>query len=256
MADKIKTDKQPKPEEYTTDDAKKDEELVAVEHPLAPEFKKTHGKKYDWDKIRNFYFNRKLPPTKEADNYTMKMLAHHFLKEYPTLKYAQVRSRASQEDWTGLIAQMKAKKLESSIDQLNEDMDVEFNEIKTRKRHIRVGRFATATGMKRIEMVKPRDLTVNQAIKLVELGVDLERMSAGIKEDKSTDLLARLDTDKSTTEEYYEEQDRVAIGTLFGKYGAAKVAEAKTVKDQEDYEDGSIEADVGSGDSDVPSEDK
>lgn len=132
----------------------------------------------DWKQLCLEYINANLEPSVgvESARLTLKVLA-----EKHGVKYGTLRNRASEEDWNGQLALMRAANREAVKDHLV-NLTLQ-SEIEIRTRQVNYGRLAQDIAMERLLQIDPQTLTAKETLEMLRLGTELERKAAGIDEE-------------------------------------------------------------------------
>ena len=126
--------------------------------------------KHPWRELRDEYLNQNLVPREKP--FTLKMLAAAY-----GMSAGVVRAKAADEKWNKILARRRDE-LDSNVRDKLADSAV-FNEVEVRIRQATYARLAQSKAITKLQMVEPKDLSVNQALLLLKLGLEEERKALG-----------------------------------------------------------------------------
>jgi len=153
--------------------------------------------KHDWNACMEFYVQKNLDPERKTP-FTVAMVAEHF-----GVPLYYCRNRASQMGWSKEVRRRKDKARADAIKKISKT--AEFDEYEIRTRHAKIARFLSAKAMTKLQNLEPKDLTVQQSIDILKVGVELERVSVGIP-----DINARLEVEGEPSQSVSERMEQHA----------------------------------------------
>lgn len=139
--------------------------------------------KIDWIMIREQWMESHIQ--KKGMNFRQLAAAND-------ISWAQVRNRASQEDWTGQLElrlqhydQEVARRLGAAANAVTEKLQDQFigNEIEIRRRHAKAARGIQGKALERIATMSIEEMKPSDAIAMLKLGLEEERRAMGMPND-------------------------------------------------------------------------
>jgi len=126
-------------------------------------------RKYDWPELRDQWIDQNL--LDRPSPYTLRMLA----RDNGIKSYQYVKNTAAQQKWSQQLDDVREKHARSVSRVL--DTSKVFNEVEVRTRQAGFARRAQAKAMVALQEVQ--NLTTDQAIKLLQLGTQMELKALG-----------------------------------------------------------------------------
>jgi hypothetical protein len=148
----------------------------------APKKHNGAGPPPDWDAIKGDFMRQNLD--KEGPGrYSLKQIAKDWNVSHGALKKRAMAEGPGNEGktWEQQMREERRQIADSTTEMMRRDLT--FNEYEIRQRHVITSRVAMNKGIQKIQNLKLEDLTVRDAIRLINLGLTHERIAAGLPDD-------------------------------------------------------------------------
>jgi hypothetical protein len=135
---------------------------------------------HNWDAIKTDYFRENLDQARKTP-FSFRELATRWHVGYVTVKRKALQPNEHGETWNEELLRMSRERTQAAITRMR---DVRaFDEIEIRSRHITIAKLALSRAIEKIQSVAGTDLTMDQAIKLLQFGTMEERRAAGLPDE-------------------------------------------------------------------------
>jgi ADP-ribose pyrophosphatase YjhB (NUDIX family) len=135
---------------------------------------------YNWDAIKTDYFRENLDQQRKTP-FSFRALATRWHVNYVTVKTKALELNEHGETWNEELLRMSRERTQATITRMR---DVRaFDEVEIRSRHITIAKLALSRAIEKIQSVAGTDLTMDQAIKLLQFGTTEERRAAGLPDE-------------------------------------------------------------------------